>query len=288
MATLLNSIPATTVKNVGQAIFKEHKDKIERVIKASKATEKELKDPEKLREWLGVPETGSSGKKTVKLDVAKRKLSITVTIVDYQKLLKDLEKSNKWLLSLTKYDPKKEIEKRKKAAEAKYLAFGKSVAKVGVSAPATEKLAKEALGPIVQLNGELIDLDGYFGAGKAVFPRHRKVYQTYVDIFNTSMNIFDRILKEIPLPSEIQAELFDHYQCCMLLRGKCVTARDLCKKLETKFAAHKKTSHGYHLMMEIWLKHLGDTVVPAAIRDVASKVKSEMNSAVRYLNKMFA
>ena len=287
MASLLDSIPATLAKKVGEALFKEHKGKIDGVVAASKATEKELKDPEKLQEWLGLPTSGSVGTKTVTVPVARRKFDISITVVDYDKIKKELDKGNKWLESLTKYNPVPEVKKRKGKAEAGYTAYGKSVAKAGVSDPATVKLAQKALPAIATLNGELQDMSGYFSACKAVFPRHRKIYVRYVDIFESSRKIFERLLKEIPLPPEIQAEIMLHHNNCEQLRSRCQTARDHCQKIEKAFGKNYKEVEGYRRMMEIWLGHLGKTLGPALLKSIVGKVKPEVKSYISSFNKLF-
>jgi len=287
MATLLDSIPATLAKKVGEALFKEHKGKIEGVIGASKATEKELRDPDKLTEWLGLPTAGSVGTKTVTVGAMKKKLKITITLVDYDKIKKALDNGNKWFKSLEEYDPVPEVNKRKKAAEAGYIAYGKSVFKAGVSDPATVKLAEKALPPIGKLNGELQDLVGYYSACKSVFPKHQKVFAGYVDIFESSRKIFERILNEIPLTPELQAEVFVHHNNCEQLRSRCQTARDHCKKIAAKSKAHHKAVDGYRMLMETWLGHLAKTLVPATLKKIAGKTKPAIKSYISSFNKLF-
>lgn len=287
MASLLDSIPATLAKKVGEALFKEHKGKIEGVVAASKATEKELRDPDKLTEWLGLPTAGSVGTKTVSVPVMKKKLKINITLIDYEKIIKALDNGNKWFKSLEEYDPIPEVKKRKKAVETGYNAYGKSVAKAGVSAPATLKLAEKALPPMGALNGELQDLVGYYSACKSVFPKHQKVFAGYVDVFESSRKIFDRVINEIPLTPALQAEIMVHYTNCEQLRSRCQTARDHCKKIAEKSKANHKAVESHRLLMEIWLGHLSKTLIPATVKKIVSKTKPVVKSYLSSFNKLF-
>ena len=287
MATLTDMIPESTAKKVGKALFVTHKSKIDAVMAASKATDSELRDPEKLKEWFGVPDGKSVGTKTVDVKTFRRKFKLTITMVDYTKISNALDKGNKWFETLSKLNPVPEVNKRKKAAEKNFILFGKSVYHNGEDGEETIKLAEKAYPPILDLSVELVDLHGYYVACKSVFPKHQKVFEEYDKLFRDARDVFDKLLSNIPLPPAIQADLFVHYQECEKLSSKCKTARDLCKKIAANATKNEKAVKGYRMMMQVWLGQLGKTLLPAKIKEGVKAAEAAARPLMNMFKKTF-
>ncbi|MEL7132713.1 MAG: hypothetical protein AAGK77_09885 [Pseudomonadota bacterium] len=271
MSTLTDLIPDNLAKKVGMALFKEHRSKIEGVFKAATASEKELKNPEKLKEWLGIADEGSVGKTKVDVPAFKKKISLTITIVDYNKIISQLDKGNKWFEALSRFDPMPTVASRKKKIEKGYIAYGKAVADLGKDDPVTIKLAEKTVLPLGFLASELQDLAGYYKACKSVYPKHQKMFDEYAKLFDKAAKTFAAICSTVPHP-DVTAEVFPHYLACQKIAGRCRTGRDLCKKVEKKSIKDLKSVEGYRIMFKVWLSHLSETLVPAKLKEAQSAI----------------
>lgn len=287
MSKLIDLIPDSTAKRIGKAIFVEHKGKIDSIVEASKASESELKDPENLKKWLGVKGPDDVGKKKVTVEAFRTKFDITVVLVDYTKIKNELDKANKWMEKLAKFDPVPGVDKRKKSAEQPYQKFGKSVARNGQHQELTVAYAKDALPAILDLSVELNDLAGYLKACESVFARHKKVYSTYADVFDDCAAIFDKLIKTIPLTPAIQSEMFVHYNQCVLLASRCKTAKRHCANIVQMAKSKGPKVQGYKTMMNIWMKHLGKTLAPALTKAAADAAAAAVAPFLSPFKTMF-
>ncbi|GMG84645.1 hypothetical protein LNKW23_38610 [Paralimibaculum aggregatum] len=287
MSTLLDLIPDSTAKKLGKALFVEHKGKIDAVIGASEATADELKDPEKLKKWFGLPDEGSVGKKTVTIGEGKAKFKITVTMVDYVKIRKALDKGNKWFEQVARFDPTAALEARRKKVWAFELKFEKSVHHNGQHQELTVSRAKEAYPHVRDFALELTDLVGWLGACKAVFPKYRKIYAGYADIFGECEATFDKLIKTIPLPPEIQTEMMVHWRACQQLKARCITARRHCAAIEKMAKKHHATARGYQLLVEGWTGRLGKTLTPVVVKEAAKAVQGAVKPLLGPFKKLF-
>ena len=271
MGTLTDLIPDSLAKKVGIALFKDHRSKIEGVFKAATASEKELRNPEKLKEWLGIGDEGSVGKTKVDVPAFKKKISLTITMVDYNKIISQLDKGNKWFEALNRFDPVPTIESRKKKIETGMIAYVKSAFEAGKDDPVTVKLAEKTVAPLGILASEVSDLGGYYKACKSVYPRHQKMFDEYAKLFEKAANTFDALGTTIPHP-DVTAELFPHFTACQQIAGRCKTGRELCKKIEKKAIKDLKAVEGYRSIFKGWLSHLGETLVPAKLKEAESAI----------------
>ena len=286
MATLIDSIPESDVKKIGISFFNEHKGKVESVVKATKASGKELRDPETLKELFGLPDSGSIGSKKVDLSAFKKKLSLTITLVEYNKLIDQLNKTNAWFAKVAAFNPEPEIKKRKKKAEKLYQAYAKAAIKDGKDDKKAIKLGEAALKELGPLATDLSDLAGYYTAGAAVYPRHQKVFAAYAKTFGAARDMFDRVLSTIPLEQSYQAELMGHYQACLKLRSLCNDADKHCLKIAKDAKSKSKLVDGYRIMLRAWFSHIGESVLPAKVKAAAKSAEQAIKPATDLLKKL--
>lgn len=288
MEDLLDLIPDGTGKKAAKT-FLDFKSKTDRIKAASEATASELKDPKKLKEYFGIADSTSVGSTSVEVDVSKvkTKFKLNIQYVDYKKYIAALKDGNKWLKELNDFDPSSKVKAKHQNIYKRYKPIELGGNDVGPKDPKTEKKAMALAGDLSAYISELRQMEQFFAACDTVYSKQETVYGGYSKMFATAINMFEKVLRTIPFPSNVQAELLMHRDCCMELYKACNDGHKYCKSIASKSKKRKKDVSG-HLANA---NSMGKIVFPYYARAQAAKAKKYLSetkkSLPNFMNKLF-
>lgn len=287
MGTLIESIPVQEIAKQGVAFFKTHKGKVDRVIKSTDMTSKQLHNPDELKRLFAIPDSGDIGSMDVDLSAFKKKLGLTITIVDYVKIETGIKKQIKWFAAVDRYNPESEIKRRKAKAYKLYVEYSKVAFKEGKDSKNAVKKGDAALKEISPFIHELNELAAYYSACKTVYPKHQKVFAVYDKTFATAVDMIMSVCTKVPFHPTYQAEAMLHRNACHEIKKACGDAEKLCGKIAKESKSREVLVKGNRSIFENAVKHIGESVAPAKMKAAEKALNEAIRPATGLLNKLF-
>ncbi|OIQ44907.1 MAG: hypothetical protein BM558_06015 [Roseobacter sp. MedPE-SW] len=287
MGTLIDSIPTQEIAKQGAAFFKEHKGKVADVIKATNMTSKQMHNPDELKELFGIPGSNDIGSIKVDLSAFKKKLGLTITVIDYAKLETGIQKQIKWFAAVDRYNPETEIKKRKDKAYKLYVDYSKVAFKEGKDSKNAIKKGEAALKEISPFIAELNELAGYYSACNAVYPKHQKVFAAYDKTFTAAEDMIMAVCTKIPFHPTYQAEAMAHRNACHKLKVACGDAEKLCGRIAKNSKPREALVKGNRSIFESAVKHIAESVAPAKVKAAEKAINEAIKPATGLLKKFF-
>lgn len=287
MGSLIDALPIPKSAKLGAKFFNDNKGKVDQVIKATKLSEKQLRNPAELKKAFGVPTAGDVGSVTVDIPAFNKKFGLTMTIIDYNKLLAGIKKQIEWFEAVDRYDPTSEIKKRKKLVYKSYIDYSATAFKNGKDDKKAIKQGEAALKQISPFMHELNELGGYYAACRGVYPRQQKVFAAYENTFFTAATMLLDVGSSVLLHPSYQVAAMTHYQACKSLGSACSDAEKLCKKIGKEAKSKEELAKGTRNIFGSAVVHIGESVAPAKLKEAEKAIKEAIKPATGLLGKLF-